>query len=298
MTPRRTAQTYLAEALLVAVGMVWGATFPVVKIAIGSVGALWFNAYRFALAAVLSGAIFAARGRSRGAAREIAGPAAVLGALLALGYTLQTVGIAFTTSGKAGFITGLFVVFVPVLGALLFRRRPSRVAVASVVLAVAGLALMSLNDSWSIGKGDALVLLCALAYAVHIVFLDRATDRFESASLAMAQVFFAGLAMVALAFVIEPRPPAPDGYALGSIVLTAVIGTVVAFFVQTFAQKHIGPTRTALILLTEPVFAAIFGYLLLGEVLTGRRLLGAAVLLGAMVVSEVFGGEKRHGAMA
>jgi drug/metabolite transporter (DMT)-like permease len=292
MSPRRHPQAYRAEAALIAVGMVWGGTFPVVKIAIQSVGALWFNAYRFLIAGALALAILLGHDEGRKNLRALAPHAALLGTLLALGYTFQTVGIAFTTSGKAGFITGLFVVFVPLISALFFQHRPSRVALVSVGLAVVGLALLSLNTDWTVNKGDGLVLLCAIAYAVHILFLDRATDRFDSVSLAMGQVFVAGVEMALLAFLIQPSVPRPTPYTLWSVVLTAIFGTIIAFFIQTYAQKHIGPTRTALILLTEPVFAAIFGYLLLDEILSGRRLAGAAILLTAMVLAELFGRQK------
>lgn len=159
-------------------------------------------------------------------------------------------------------------------------------------MAVIGLGLLSLDEGFAVNKGDMLVLACAATYAFHIVILDKVTDKFNSLDLAMVQIAFAGALMVLLGAALEPRVPDVDSYALYSIIITAVLATILAFFVQTFAQKHIGPTRTALILLTEPIFAAIFGYILLSEILTGRRLVGAIVLLMAMVISEIFGKAK------
>lgn len=292
MAHKRPWKAYLAEFLLLLVGIIWGATFPVVKIAIETTGALWFNALRFALAGAIALVIILFS--SKRISREMVVYGVLLGGLLAIAYTTQTIGLMYTTSGNAGFITGLFVVFVPLVAAVSFRRIPSPASIFSVSLAVLGLALLSLNSDLTISRGDLLVLICAFVYSVHIVILDRVTDRFSSLELAMIQIVAAGVLMNAFTILLEPRLPAIDGYAIFAILLTAIFATVAAFFVQTFAQKHIGPTRTALILITEPVFAAVFGYLLLQEILSPRKVVGAAILLSAMIISELFGKAKHE----
>lgn len=282
----------LAAFLLLLVGLIWGSTFPIIKIAIESTGALWFNAYRFLVAGLLAAAIVFLNKRKKKETVSVAPYSLLLGSLLAFGYTVQTVGLAYTESGKAGFITGLFVVFVPVFSAIWFRRRPSPAVTISVVLGIIGLGLLSLEKNLIPEKGDMLVLMCAVAYAIHIVIVDRIANRFDLVELSMSQIVVAGFEMFLLAYLLQPQLPVPSGYAIFAILLTSVFATIFAFFVQIFAQRHIGPTRTALILLSEPVFAAIFGYLLLNEVFTLKKLLGAGLLFAAMIIAELFGQEQ------
>lgn len=291
MKRHRTASEIVSEILLLFVGLVWGATFPVIKIAIESTGALWFNAYRFFIAAVLALAVVYLNRKKMKLDKEIVTYSFVLGTLLAFGYTTQTVGLAFTESGKAGFITGLFVVFVPVFSSVFFRKKPGRAVVSSVFLGITGLGLISLERNLMPQKGDMLVLLCAIAYAIHIIIVDKITSRFSTTLLSMLQIVVAGIEMLIFAFFLDPVLPVPSAYAWFALFLTSIVATIFAFFIQVFAQKHLGPTRTALILLSEPLFAAIFGYLLLDEVFTGKKLVGAALLFSAMVISELFGHE-------
>jgi drug/metabolite transporter (DMT)-like permease len=288
----KTASEILAEILLLCVGLVWGATFPVIKIAIESTGALWFNAYRFFIAGVLAGVVLLLNFKRNPFSTDLTRYSFILGTLLAVGYTTQTVGLAYTESGKAGFITGLFVVLVPLFSALFFRKKPSTAVILSVFLSVVGLALLSLEKSIVPQKGDLLILICAAAYAVHIIIVDRITGRFHTVNLSMLQIVIAGIEMFLLAYIIQPSLPVPSSYAIFALLLTSVVATIFAFFIQIFAQKHLGPTRTALILLSEPVFAAIFGYLLLNEVFNLKKTIGALLLFSAMLISELYGQEK------
>lgn len=292
MKREKTANEVISEVLLLLVGLVWGATFPVIKIAIASTGALWFNAYRFFIAGFLALAVLFLNTRKNPVNGQLAAYSFVLGTLLAVGYTTQTVGLAYTESGKAGFITGLFVVFVPVFSAIFFKKRPSNAVILSVFLGITGLALLSLEKSFIPQKGDLLILICAAAYAVHIIIVDRITGKFHSINLSMFQIVIAGAEMFVLAYIIKPELPTPSPYAVFALLLTSVVATIFAFFIQIFAQKHLGPTRTALILLSEPVFAAVFGYLLLNEVFTLKKIAGAALLFSAMLIAELYGQEK------
>lgn len=282
---------YISAFLLLFVGLVWGATFPIIKIAIESTGALWFNAYRFLIAAILATLVLISSGNKFSKEKGLIPYAFVLGSLLAFGYTTQTIGLAYTESGKAGFITGLFVVLVPIFSSVVFKKKPSEAVSLSVLLSLIGLALLSLGKNYIPQKGDILVFLCAVGYAIHIVIVDQITHRFNSLNLSMSQIIVAGLEMFVLAYLIQPNLPSPSGYAIFALFLTSVFATIIAFFIQIFAQRHLGPTKTALILLTEPVFAAVFGYLLLGETFTLRKFLGSLLLLISMVIAEIFGHE-------
>lgn len=288
---RGRAPELISALLLLLVGLVWGATFPVIKIAIASTGAVWFNAYRFLLAGFLAFLILFFNKRFSKFKSELVAYSFVLGTLLTIGYTTQTVGLAYTESGKAGFITGLFIVLVPVFSAVFFKKRPSFAMGVSVFLGLMGLGLLSLSKNLVPEKGDVLVFMCAVAYAIHIVIVDQITNRFNSIDLSMLQIVVAGVQMFLFALLLQPEMPLPSGYAVFALLLTSVFATIVAFFIQIYAQKHLGPTKTALILLSEPVFAAIFGYLLLNEIFTVRKIVGSFLLLTSMVIAELYGRE-------
>lgn len=296
MKKRVASLELISTLLLLFVGLIWGATFPVIKIAIQSTGALWFNAYRFLLAGILALIVlFFKKKNSQNKAKQNSGLGSysfLLGSLLAFGYTMQTVGLAYTESGKAGFITGLFIVLVPVFAAIFFKKRISVAVYFSVFLGLIGLGLLSLGKNFVIQYGDFLVFLCAVAYAIHIVVVDRITSHYDTVYLSMSQIVVAGVLMFFLALILEPKLPVPSAYAIFALFLTSIFATILAFFIQIFAQRYLGPTKTALILLSEPVFAALFGYLLLNETFTMRKAIGSMFLLSAMVISELFGQEK------
>lgn len=279
---------FALEAALIGVTVVWGATFVLVKEGVTRVPVYSFNGVRFLLAAVVLGACCAP------ALRRLTGEAwrhgAVLGGFLFAGYALQTLGLQRTEASKAGFITGMFVVFTPLLSALVLRRRPGVPALAGVALATAGLALLSLSGSLVPRYGDVLVLGCALAFAAHIVGLGAWAPRHPALPLTVVQLLVAGLLHASVALVTEV-PTASyrwDAYVVLAIGSTALLASALAFWVQTLAQRVIPPTRTAIILTMEPVFAGLFGYLLLDERLTGRGWLGSALILAGMLTAELW----------
>jgi len=280
-----------------------------------------FLGLRFTLAAIVLAAVYwrdvVANWRS------LALPGLVVGLFLWGGFTTQTLGLQYTEASRAGFITGLSVVFVPVLSALVFKERPSTRALAGVALALAGLALLFLlpasggsaaaaaagaAGATSLGPepgrraGDLLVLTCSLFFASHIVSLGRAsrtrarTHR-EAGALATIQVGAAAVgygvaAVPAMAAMTEGPGLAAAGVGIPwsviwAVVVTGLLATAGAFLVQSTAQRHTSATHTALIFATEPVFAAVFGWALLGERLTGWSPLGCLLILAGMVLAEI-----------
>ncbi|MDP9405618.1 MAG: DMT family transporter [Actinomycetota bacterium] len=183
----------------------------------------------------------------------------------------------------------MFVVFTPLLAGVVLRRRVAAAAWTGVVLAAAGLALLSVTASFVPRDGDALVLVCALAFALHIVGLGVWSLRHDPVALTTVQLLTAGVAHSGVALVAElgGAPARWDAGAAAVVLLTALVASAAAFWVQTAAQRVIAPTRTAVILTMEPVFAGLFGFLLLGERLTGRGWLGCALILAAMLVVEL-----------
>ena len=215
--------------------------------------------------------------------------AAGIGLTLFVGYAAQIVGLQFTTAARSGFITGLAVVLVPVGALIILRQRPSLGAWAGVGLAAVGLFLLSWpgweGTSATVLRGDLITVLCAAAYALQIVLMGKYAPRMEAMSLATIQ-----LAVVAVlsGIVSLTEPPTLDvpPWLAANVVFLALGATALAFVVQSKAQRFTSSIHVALIFAMEPVFAALFSWIMTGEVLTGRSLLGCALILSGMLVAE------------
>lgn len=282
MSPRGSSR-HAATAALVAVTAVWGSTFVLVKDAIAREPVMDFLAWRFLIATV---AVLAVRPHSLVRLGPVGRRAGVLlGLALAAGYITQTLGLQTARATVSGFITGLFVVFTPLVAGLVLRRRIPATAWAGVAVATVGLALLSLRGL-SIGRGEALTLLCAIAYAVHIVGLERWSAAYVPDGLAVVQLGTVAVLCGVWAIAGGLALP-PDAGVWGAILLTGLAGTAVAFFVQTWAQAHLPATRAAVVMTMEPVFAGIFGVAVGGDQVTLRLVLGAALVLAAMFLVEL-----------
>lgn len=274
-----------ADLSLLLVSAIWGGTFVMVKDALQDVGPLTFLALRFSLAALLLATLVARRRRPASAALVRAG--FLTGCLLFAGYALQTMGLQFTTAGKAGFITGLSVAIVPVLSALWLQRPPARLAALGIGLAVSGLALLSLGDPEAVVVGDLLVLGCAVAFALHILVVERFAPRFHPLPFTAAQVVAAALLTTLGALATESPTPAQLLAALPAAAFTGLFATVAAFYIQTHAQRFTTAIHTALIFSAEPVFAVLFASLLAGEQLTPRAVAGCLLILAGMLLAQL-----------
>jgi len=273
----------MALVALVLVTAIWGITFVQVKDAVEIYPLFAFLAVRFAIATVTL-APFAA-GRMRTLDRRGLAAGFGLGGLLALGYALQTAGLARTTVSSTGFITGLCVVLTPITALVLFRYRIALSAWFGVALATVGLAMLSGIEAGS-AVGDALVLGGALAYALQIVLMERYAPDYDPVAFTLAEMIaaFVGFAAIALAL---GDLTVPHGWTVwGALLVTGVFASALAFLVQTWAQRRTGATRTALAFSAEPVFAGLFGYLLAGDRLGALGWTGCAVILAGIVVSE------------
>lgn len=281
-----THKRLLADLALLGVAAVWGTTFAVVKEATAQLPTFHYLAMRFALAALVL-AVLHPRHFGR---QALTGPTlhagVVIGAFLFGGYALQTLGLQTTTPSEAGFITGLAVVVVPLLSSLFLRERPSRPAVAGVLLATVGLALLTLNGGLALAAGDLLVLGCALAFALQIIAVGRFSAHHDPVVLATVQIAVTSVASAIMAWVAEPPVVAISARTWWAIVVTGVLATSVAYLVQTTAQRFTSSTHTALIFTMEPVFAAAFSYVYLGEALTARSIAGGCLVLAGMVVAQ------------
>lgn len=289
-----------ADASLLFVTAVWGATFVMVQDAVTGFPVFAFLALRFALAALVL-LPFLLRNRAVGSADSrrslhAAGtrvaaaswlPGILVGIALFAGYAFQTFGLRFTTPAKAGFITGMSVVLVPLGQAIFLRRPPRRNSIIGVALAAAGLALLSLQADLSVSVGDLLVLACAVAFSVHILLVGRYAPDWQPLRLAFVQIVTVAVLSSAAALLVDRPVPWPPGNVWFAAAFTGLLATALAFFVQSRAQQATSPTHTALIFAAEPVFAGLFSFLLIGEVLGPRQILGSALIVAGMLVSEL-----------
>ncbi len=266
--------------------MIWGATFVVVKDALNHASPLGFLAVRFTLAGLLL-FLFVNRGFPRAATL---GRGILLGIFLFGGYLFQTSGLQYTSPSKSAFITGFAVILVPFAQAGVgFRLRPA--TLVGAVLGLSGIYLLVLPRGLAaVNRGDVLTLCGALAFAVHIVLVGVYTRQYSFRQLVSIQIITVGL----LAWSAWPLAlPFRLHWTLGlvaAILVTAVLATGVAFSVQNWAQQFTPPAHTALIFALEPVFAALTSWLVIGERLGGRLIVGSTLILAGMIVSEIWGG--------
>ena len=268
---------------LIGVTAIWGSTFVVVKDAVDRMPVMDFLTWRFALAAVAMAVV--RPGAVTDLSRDGRRHGMLLGLALAAGYVAQTYGLRRTPATVSGFITGLFVVFTPLCAGLLLRRRVDAISWLGVAIATGGLALLSLHGL-SVGRGEAITLICALSFALHIVGLGEWSNARDAYGLAVVQLATVAVVSAASAAPDSLAPP-PDAKVWGAILLTALAATAVGFFVQTWAQAHLAPTRAAVVMTMEPVFAGIFGVAFGGDDLTGRVVVGALLVLAAMFLVEL-----------
>jgi drug/metabolite transporter (DMT)-like permease len=270
-----------ALLVLLAVTAVWGVTFVQVKDAVAIYPLFAFLALRFAIATL----VLAPFARFSRLPRRGNAAAALLGALLAAGYALQTAGLERTTVSSAGFVTGMYVVLTPVIAFAAFRLRVPAAAWTGVAVATAGLALLSGIHAGS-PAGDLLVLGGAAVYALQIVLMERYAPRYDPLAFTACELgaAFGLLLVVALA---RGELSVPHGATVwGALLVTGIFASALAFLAQTWAQRRTSATRTALVFAAEPVFAALFGYTLAGDRLGRAGWLGCAVIMGGIVLAE------------
>ncbi len=281
--PDRSAAVGRPTLALVGVTAIWGSTFVVVQDAVEKMPVTDFLTWRFAMAAL---AMLVLRPRSVVALGRSGRRAGVLlGLALGTGYLLQTLGLQHTSAAVSGFITGMFVVLTPLGAAVLLGTRPGWTAWSAVALATFGLGLLSLHGL-SVGSGELLTLGCAAAFSLHIVGLGQWAASYDAFGLAVVQLLTTA-ALCAVVAVPGGLAVPPDAGVWGALALTALAATALAFVVQTWAQAHLPPTRAAVVMTMEPVFAGLFAVAVNDDTLGPKTLLGAAFVLGAMVLTEV-----------
>ncbi len=283
-----------SEGLLLLSAVIWGFSFVAQRVGMRYVGPFTFNAVRFALGSIvlIPFAVAALRRRSSqktddGTWKRIALlGGAVAGTVIFIGVSFQQTGIQYTTAGKAGFITGLYVVLVPVLG-LAIGRRTSAGTWIGVLLAAVGLYLLSFTGAFSISKGDLIVLGGTVFWAVHVLLISVLIHRTDAVLLAMIQFAACALLSFAAALIFEKIEIAGIISATVPILYGGLMSVGVAYTLQVIAQRRTPPAHAAIILSLETVFAALGGWIVLGEVIPARGLAGCALMLLGIIVSQV-----------
>lgn len=274
-----------ADLALLGVTAIWGTTFVAVKSALVGIGPLWFIGIRFSLATIVLMLIYPRRTK---AAFAISGKTGcMIGFVLFAGYLLQTIGLQYTSATSSAFITGLSVVLVPIIGRFWDQKKPSVSVWLGIGCAVAGLGLLTLNESLSFNLGDIITIFSALALALHIVLVGQFAPRQDAVALSVFQIAMVAACGLVGAIFFELPPIAFGREFWNALAVTAIPATAIAIVVQNAMQRYTSPIRTAVIFAAEPVFAGLFAFLFLGEALTAQQWTGCGLIVAGMLTSEL-----------
>ena len=278
-----------ADLALAWMAFIWGSTFVLVKSALADVSPALFLALRFGVATLTLALVLRLRRSLPEFDWKAAKAAAVVGVFLCAGYVLQTAGLLFTTPAKSGFLTGLYIPLVPLLSALVYKSVPHPSELIGVTVAAVGLVLLTAPDgtaTWN--KGDLLTSGCAVAFAFHLMAIDRYSKQFNYRLIALGQLVMAAGACALFAPVLDGTvfirwtPPV-----IVALLVTSTLATALALFVMTWAQQYTTPTRAAVILALEPVFAWLTSFFVADEVLSRRAAIGASLILAGILLAEL-----------
>ncbi|MGE7824075.1 DMT family transporter [Paenibacillus sp. NPDC093718] len=274
-----------ADLMILFITICWGSSYLFMKMGLDSLGEFNLIALRFGLAFILAGVIFFPRLRQVNV--KTIRYAMLLGFILFIMFTALTFGLKTTTTSNAGFLVSLTVVFVPLLHTFLFKKKIENKVVVSIVLALTGIALLTIQLPFTFKMGDLFCIAAALCYALHINLVSTAAQKVDTLSLGILQLGFTGLYAFISSLLFEaPVWPSTTNSWIAVLVLS-VVCTAVGFIFQTIAQKYTTAARTGLVFSLEPVFAALVGFWFAHEILNSNQYLGAALVFLSVVISSV-----------
>lgn len=290
------SQTVRSNALLMLTACIWGFAFVAQRVGMDFVGPFTYNGIRFALGSLslLPLIVFlerqntATRRRPATDMKTLVAGSGLAGLALFIGASLQQVGLVYTTAGNAGFITGLYVVIVPIMG-LFWRQRPDTGTWVGAILAAWGMYFLSITEHFTIAFGDFLELIGAFFWAGHVLIIGWLSRRIDPLKLSVGQFAACSVLSLITAVIIEKITWGGIVQAAVPILYGGLLSVGVAYTLQVVAQQHAHSAHAAIILSLEAVFAAIGGWLLLGEVLTARGAIGCAMMLSGMLLSQLWG---------
>lgn len=286
-------QEFRSNILLIITALIWGSAFVAQRVGAQYIGAFTFNGVRFALGGIsLIPLLLYLNSTPKETNKNTTKSSGVLlagiiaGCILFLGASLQQIGLAYTTAGKAAFITGLYIALVPILGIFL-KHRIHLSTWLGVILAVTGLYFLSVTESFTIGKGDLFEVIGAFFWALHILVIDHFTKKVDALKLSFVQTLTCSALSMIVAFIFEEITLSGLYQAIIPILYGGICSVGIAYTLQVVAQKHAKPSHAAIILSLEAVFASIGGIIILGETLGLRGYLGCVLMLAGMLLSQL-----------
>jgi len=277
-----------AEFALLSMTMIWGGTFPIVKIGMEFISPILLVAVRFTIATVVL--LLFARKRIFPLPPGSIAKGTVLSLFLFLGFVAQNIGLTITTASKSAFITGLMVIFVPLLQFVIERRAPKIGNLVGVLVVVLGLWLLTSPEGAGLNAGDALTLVCAVLFAVYIVYLDVIAKDMSAMQLLFIQMAATTLFAIPVTAAFETTYFVLNVQSVGALLYLTLLATLLTTYVQTRYQKDTTPTRAVVIFSVEPVIASFLSYLILGEILGPLGILGGALIICGVLMSELSDG--------
>ena len=279
--------------MLITATLIWGTSLTAQSIAASHTGPFTFNASRFLLGGMVLLPILLIKKPAVSVPPSVPRRSRLLifggiicGGIVFITASLQQIGIAGTTAGKAGFITSLYIVIVPALGLFFGRPLPLRTW-GCIILAIAGMYLLCVNERFLVGFGDALILLCAFSTAVHILAIDYFSSRVDCVRLSCLQFFICGILSLIAAFIVENPLRQSTAVSVGAVLYTGIFSCGIAYTLQALGQKNVQPAATALILSFESVFSVLAGWIVLGERLNAREISGCLMMFAAITASQI-----------
>ena len=274
-----------AELSLLFMTLIWGSTFPLVKNALSYSSPFVFLTLRFGLASLAIWLFFSKKISFKD--KDILKAGAIIGIFLFLGFAFQTMGLKTTAASKSAFITGLFVILVPPLSFVTLKEKPTIFSLVGLILAVCGLWLMTRPKGSELNFGDLLTFFCAVSFSLQVILVQIYTKRFDFITLTFIQILVTALLSIPSMLIFEKAKMAYHPNLILALFICAIFATAVAIFIQNRMQKETTAVKASLIYALEPVFAAIFSFLLLGEVLGWLGILGGGLILAGMRSSEL-----------
>ncbi len=285
---------FKAALMLILAALVWGAAMSFQSEGMDYVGPLTFQAVRFMLGGtVLLPLVFTLGKKDPGEGKEGYSPkgvfvgGAVCGIFLMIACTLQQYGIVYTTVGKAGFLTSLYIIVIPILGIFLKKKTGLNVWVG-VALALVGMYLLCMKESLVLSTGDTLVFICAFVFAFQIMAIDKYVALYNGLKLSCIQFYVCGILSMILMFIFEKPEIGSILQAYVPLLYTSVCSCGIGYTFQTLAQKDLQPAFASIIMSLESVFAAVFGWILLGQKMSGREIIGSCLMFAAILIVQVF----------
>jgi drug/metabolite transporter (DMT)-like permease len=281
---------FKADFSLLLVTIVWGSSFILMKNILSDVSSFAYLSLRFSIASIFMAIIFYKYLPKLN--KKVLFYGGVVGVFLFAGMALQVVGLNYTTASKSAFITGLYVVLVPIFSSIILRKFPDISSIIGVALAFGGLILLTNSDGGKVNLGDVLTIISAICFTFQIIFIDKFTNQESPILIAVIQVAVTALLSTFVWLFIDFKPVNYSSNLIMVLLITGLLGTAGAFTIQTVVQKYTSPTHTVLIFSAEPVFGALFASIIPGtngltEVLTISAKVGSVLILGGILISEL-----------